>query len=453
MALIKTGKVDATVGPLWKSIVAYMIPLILGTLVQTCFNAVDLIVLGNLADSEAVASVGATSMIIALVVNSFIGIASGTKIVLARLFGAKDHVKIKQLVDTSMITAVALGMIMVGIGVPFAPNFLRMTNCPEECFEGAVYYIRIYLAASPAILLYNFGAATLSASGDSGRPFYYIVISGLVNVVLNVILCLVLETKVLAVAVATAASQVVGACLVIRRLCVMEGDGRMEPRTLRFHYGSFAKMMMQGLPLVLNNALYPFSNLQIQSAVNTFGVSAIAGNTAGGTLDNIPASISGSFGSAVTVFMGQNLGAAKKERVKKSFAYCLIATVTISLVLTAFIYSTKRFWLSLFLPGDPEAVEFAIIRMTFVLLFYSVNCANNAISAAIQVHGYAVYTSFASIMCICVFRMIWMWCIYPLFNTFEMLMACFLVTWLMLLVFNIIGYLIFCRKDRYFGAK
>ena len=391
-----------------------------------------------MADSEAVASVGATSMIIALVVNSFIGIASGAKIILARLFGAKDHVKIKQLVDTSMISAVILGMVMVVIGVPFAPNFLRMMNCPEECFRGAVYYIRIYLAASPAILLYNFGAATLSASGDSGRPFLYIVISGLVNVVLNVILCLVLETKVIAVAIATAMSQVVGASLVIRRLCVMEGDGRVEPKTLKFHFNSFAKLMAQGLPLALNNALYPFANLQIQSAINTFGVSAIAGSSASGTLENIPASISGSFGSAVTVFMGQNLGAAKKERAKKSFVYCLATTVAVGMGLAASVYLTKRFWLSLFLPSDPEAVEFAIIRMTFVLLFYWIACANNALSASIQVYGYAIYTSFVSIACVCVFRMIWMNNIYPLYTSFHVLMQCFLVSWTLIAIVYII---------------
>lgn len=200
-------------------------------------------------------------------------------------------------------------------------------------------------------------------------------------------------------------------------------------------------------------ALYPFANLQIQSAINTFGVSAIAGSSASGTLENIPASISGSFGSAVTVFMGQNLGAAKKERAKKSFVYCLATTVAVGMGLAAFVYLTKRFWLSLFLPSDPEAVEFAIIRMTFVLLFYWIACANNALSASIQVYGYAIYTSFVSIACVCVFRMIWMWFIYPRFSTFEMLMACFLVSWGLLLVFNIIGHLVFCRKEKIFGVK
>lgn len=441
----RSQKIDATTGNLWKSIVLYTVPLILGTIVQTCFNAIDLIILGNMADSNAVASVGATTNITYLVVNSFIGIAGGAKIILAHLFGARDSVQIKRTVDTTMITALALGIIVAAVGVPFAPSILRMTNCPEECFTGAVYYIRIYVASSPAILLYNFGSAVLTASGDSRRPLYYIIISGFANIMLNIVLCLVLPQKVIAVAVATMVSQIISAFLVIRRLCMMDGEGRLVPKTIQFHPYAFKKLMSQGLPLALNTALYPFANLQVQSAINTFGVSAIAGNSACNTLEGIPGAFATAFGSTTTVFMGQNIGAAKKDRVNKSFLYCLATTCIIGLILGVSIYLTGRFWLSFFLPEDPEGIEFAMVRAFFVILFYPIANINNVLSAAIQSHGYALYTSISSIFCVCGFRLIWMWFVYPLFGTFEMLIGCFLVSWFLLLAFNLIGYFFFCK--------
>lgn len=445
MNLLKPQRIDATTGNLWKSIILYTIPLILGTLVQTCFNAIDLIVLGNMADSNAVASVGATTTIISLVVNSFVGIAGGSKIILAHYFGARNNAKIRSTANTSLITALILGVLIALIGVPFAPGILHMTNCPEECFEGAVIYIRIYVAAAPAILLYNFGSAILTASGDSQRPLYYIVISGLVNIVLNILLCLILPQKVVAVAASTFVSQVVGAFLVLRRLIRMDGECRIIPGQIHFDQASFRKIMAQGLPLALNNAIYPFASLQIQSAINTFGVSAIAGNSACCTLEGIPGAVSGSFGSTATVFIGQNLGASDEKRAKRSFRNCLLTSCSIGLVLGAGIYLTGRFWLSFFLPNDPAGIEFGMIRMFYIILFYPIACANGVLSAAIQSHGYTLYTSCNSILCVCVFRLFWMWVIYPMVQTFDILMACFLVSWSLCLIFNIIGYFIFCR--------
>lgn len=446
MNIFKAQKIDATAGSLWKAIILYTIPLVIGTLVQNCFNAIDLVVLGNMADSNAVASVGATTTIIGLVVNSFIGIVGGSKIILAHQFGARNSMQIKKMVDTSMFTAVGIGLLVAVAGVPLAPEILKLTNCPVDCIEDAAVYIRIYVASAPAILLYNFGSAVLTAAGDSQRPLRYIMVSGLVNCVLNVVLCLIFTQKVIAVAIATAMSQLVGALLVIRRLCVMEGDGRIILRNMCFDINSFKRIMQQGLPLALNNALYPLANLQIQSAINSFGVAAIAGCSACTNLEGIPSAFASSFGAAVTVFIGQNLGAGKKERAKQSFYYCLTMSCMIGLILGIGIFLTGRFWLSFFLPGDNEGIEYGMIRMFFVILFYAVACANSVLSGTIQSHGYAVYTSICSILCVCVFRFIWMWFIYPIFESFVLLMACFLVSWLLVLGCNIVGYWIFCRR-------
>lgn len=451
MNILKAQKIDATTGNLWKAIILYAVPLVLGTLVQNCFNAIDLVVLGNMADSSAVASVGATTTIVSLIVNTFIGIAGGCKIILSRYYGAKDSVQIKKTVDTSVLTAVGIGVIVAVFGVPLAPELLHVTNCPAECFEGAVSYIRIYVAAAPAILLYNFGSAVLTSFGDSQRPLYYIIISGLVNVVLNVVLCLLLPQKVVAVAVATMASQVVGAFLVMRRLGSMEGDGRITLHNIAFDWKSFKRIMTQGLPLAINTALYPLANLQIQSAINTFGVSAIAGNSAASTIESMVSAFSGALGSTATVFMGQNIGADKKPRVKQSFRYCLVASCMIGLILGWSIYFTGEIWLSIFLPNDPEGIRYGIIRLGYILRCYPIACANGVLSAAIQSYGHASYTSIASIFCVCGFRAIWMIFVYPQVQTFDVLMLCFIVSWTLLMICHIIGYFMYCRRD--FGYK
>lgn len=446
MSFLKAKTVDATTGTLWKKIIIYVIPVIIGAVVQNCFNAVDLIVLGNMADSTAVASIGATSSIISLLVNSFIGISGGSRLILAKLFGAKDSGGIQKTVDTSLITALSLGIMIVAIGIPLAPQFLIWTNCPENCLEGAVVYMRIYVMAAPAILLYNFGSSILSASGDSQRPLYYIIISGLANIILNIILCLILTQKVAAVAIATAASQLIGAGLVLRRLSCMEGDGRITITKMRFDKRSFRFIMSQGLPMALTNALYPFANLQIQAAINSYGVSAIAGNSAAASLEAIFNAFAGSFSTTAAVFIGQNMGAKQNQRARQSMNQCLAIGCAIGVVLGVSIYATGNFWLSLYLPDDPMGIVYGRIRMLFVLMFNSVSCAKGVYASALQNCGYIPFTTLSSIVGIFGFRMFWMWCIYPLFPNFHMLMACFLVSWTLVLIAYMVGYYKLCSR-------
>lgn len=453
MKLLRTGKVDATTGNLWKLIFLYALPLVIGTLIQTFFSAIDLMVLGNMADSTAVASVGATTAIISLVVNSFIGIASGSKIILAHQFGAKNAAQLKRTIDTAILTAIGLGLLIAVLGVPFAPGILHLTNCPPECFEGAVIYIRLYVAAAPAILLYNFGSAVLTASGDSQRPLYYIIISGLTNVILNIILCLILPQKVMAVAIATAASQIVGAFLVIRRLCRTEGETRLVLNSMRFHMQSFGRIMAQGLPMAFSTALYPFSNLQIQSAINTFGVSAISGNSACSTLEGIPGAFCGSINSTTAVFMGQNIGAGKPDRINKSFRYCMTINIMVGLIMGIGMNFIGRFLLGFFLPEDPAAIDYGMIRMFYVSGFYVIACIKGVLAAAVQTFGYASFSAMNSIIGVCAFRLFWMKFIYPHFLTFDCLMACFIVSWAIVMVVEFCGYLYFKKRIKVMAEK
>lgn len=440
--LRKMTRVDATQGSLIRLIFLYTIPLIFSAVIQKLFNAVDIIVLGNLADSGAVASVGATTTIIHLIVNTFFGISGGTRVILARQVGARDKEGVKQTVDTSMMLALAIGVFVAVVGTVGAPFFLSLTKCPSDCFDGAVLYIRMYLIAAPAFLLYNFGSAVLNATGDTQRPVYYIVASGILNVVLNVVLCLILPQKVAAVAIATAASQVLSAFLVCRRLCQMDGYGRVIISKMRWSAQAFLRILRQGIPLALNHALTPLANLQIQSAINSFDVSAVAGNSAAVMFGEIIGSITSSFGTTTTTFVGQNIGAKKPERVRRSLLYCLGIAVFLGTAMGSLIYLNGRHLLALVLPDDALAIEYAMIRMRYVVLFYGIQGANNVLGHAIQAYGYPTASAVNSTFFTLGFRVLWTAFVYPHYQTFSSLMLCFTVSWILMLAFNAVGCLV-----------
>lgn len=440
-------KIDATQGPLLRLIFVYTLPLILTTIMQHLFEVVDKAVLGNMADTVAVASVGATSSITSLIINGFVGLSAGTSIVLARFIGQKDEDKIRRTIDTSLMAGVGFGMFVAIVGVLSAPLFLRMTDCPEACFEGALIYIRIYIAAAPATLLYNYGSAVLRTLGDTQRPLYYITVAGVVNVVLNVILCLILPQKVAAVAIATIASKVIGAILVMNRLCHFEDSAKVNLRRMHFSFSALRLILRFGVPSAISNLIYPLANLQITTAINSYGVEAVAGNSAAGSIANFSHAITGGFGTAATTFMGQNIGAKKPERVRRSFAYCLIFSILLGGMSGLFFHLTGRFWIGLIVGSSAkEAIEFGMIRSFWVTQIMFVNGANAVLSHSLQAYGYPVFSSINSIVFTLGFRVVWMQLIYPHFQTFSMVMACFAVSWLLILCFNSVAVAIFTHR-------
>lgn len=436
--------IDATKGPILRLIILYCIPLIIGTLIQTLFNAVDVAILGNMADSTSVASVGATTAIFHLLIHGFVGIASGLKILLARYIGAQDSKRILDSVGTSLIFSIVFGIIIAVLGFFLSPVFLNLTKCPADCYDGAVLYLQIYLTAAPAILLYNFGSSVITANGDTQRPLYYMLSGGVLNLVLNIILCLILPQKVVAVAVATAVSQVFSAVLTIKRVFKIYD---LNLKNIPFSFTSLSAMLRFGIPLAITNTLYPLANLQIQSAINSFGSAAVAGSSAATNLEGIASAFTSSFATATSVFISQNIGANLPDRVKKSFFHNLWLGISSGILIGGFLYLTGEFWLSILLGSDStEAVEFGMVRLFFVTLMYFIAATNGVLSNAIQSFGYPIVSSISSIFCILIFRIIWMNFIYPAFPNFYCLNACFTVSWILLLLCNIVFAAIFFKR-------
>ena len=440
----KRNSIDIVNAPLRSAIIRYTLPIICASLIQVLFNAADLAVLGwfdSSPDSSAIGAVGATGSIIALLVNSVIGLSGGTNILLARAIGAGDIPRSRRIVSTSLILATVGGVIMAAVGMISAKWFLGATACPENCFDGALSYLYLYFAATPAIFIYSFGSAIIRVSGDSQRPLYYMIFAGALNVVMNFILCVVLTNKVAAVGIATLVSQVLGAALVIIHLVRIDGPCRLNVRDMTFSLSEFQKIMATGLPGAFNGALYSISNLQIQSAINAFGSSAVAGNSASAQIEGLASSCTNAFGTAALTFVGQSIGAGKKDRVKSSLQLCILMSVciTVSISVMALVFRVPL--LKLFLPTDDLAVRFAQVRMFSLFTLFWMAAINGILSSAIQAFGYPTFPMLNSIVTVLLFRVVWMNLIYtnlpttadPVNNIFN-LYSCYMVSWTLSLI-------------------
>ena len=429
-------KVDATQGSLVKLIFIYTIPLILSTILQSLFSIADKAVLGNMAGSTAVASIGATGTVTELIINGAVGLSTGTAIVLARFVGQKDEKKIRTTIDTSIIASLAFGIAVAVAGLILSPVFLTATNCPEECYGGALIYMRIYLSAAPATLLYNYGSAILRTLGDTKRPLAYITVAGVVNVVLNIILCFILQEKVAAVAIATVASKLISAILVFRRICKLDDSARVRIRKMRFDLSSFFRILRFGIPSSISKLVMPLGNLQIVSAINSFGSDAVAGFSAATSVNSIAMAFSSGFGAATTTFIGQNIGAQNVSRVKKSFWYLLLINLSITGALGVIMYLTGEIWIGIVVGADSvAAINYGMYRMLWVTLFMFINAINQVLTNALQAFGYPMLTSITNIAFNLGFRILWMQFIYPLKPEFSTIVLCFTVSWILNMIF------------------
>ena len=432
-------KVDATKGDLKKLIFTYTLPLVLSTILQNFFNAADKAVLGNMAGTTAVAAIAATGTVSSLIISGAVGLSTGTTIVLARFVGAKNEKNIRSTVDTSLITAAVLGLLVAVAGFFLTPVFLTATGCPAACYKGALLYMRITLAAAPATMLYNYGSAILRSVGDSQRPLIYVAVAGVVNVGLNILLCLILPQKEVAVAVATVTSKVVSAVMVLHRLCHSGDATQVQLTKLRFEFEAFKRIFRFGIPTSISSLVLPLGNLQIAAAINSYGADALAGHSAAVTVENFVYAFSVGFGSATTTFMAQNLGAQKADRVKKSFWYCLLFNFSITGTLGVLTYLSGSFWIGLIVgKGSAAVIDYGMLRLFYVILFVFLHAISTVLIGALKAFGYPMLTSITNIIFNLGFRVVWMQFIYPLSPKFSTIMLCYTVAWTLNLSFYVI---------------
>ncbi len=432
-------RVDATKGSLNRLIFLYTIPLILSTILQNLFDVADKAVLGNMAGTTEVASIAATTTVSGLVINGAVGLSAGTSIMLARFVGQKRTDKIRKTIDTSLLTAVFVGLLVAIAGFFLAPFFLNITNCPAECYDGALVYMRIVLAAAPITLLYNYGSAILRTLGDAQRPLIYIAIAGVINVVLNVILCFVLPQKVVAVAIATITSNVVSVVLILNRLRHLESGMKVDFRRLRFDTATFFGIVRFGVPASISQIVLPLGNLQITTAINSYGAAAMAGHSASVSTEMFSFAIGSGFANTAMTFIGQNIGAGNVERVRKTFWLCLLYSTLINGSVGILTYLTGEFWLGIIVgASSTEAISYGMARLLYVAVFMFIYAISNVLTESMKAFGYPMLTSITNIAINLGFRVIWMQFIYPLYPHFVTIMQCYTVAWILNLVFYIL---------------
>ena len=417
-------------GPIFSSMLRYVIPIVLSGILQVFFNAADIAVVGNFSGTSTVAAVGAASAIISLVLASSISLSSGVSIVLARAIGAGDEHRIRRTVGTSAVLSFSLGVLVSAVAIIFAPQFLRMTGCPADILDAAVLYMRIYFLGLPANMLYNFLSPLLTLNGDTVRPFVYLAVSGAVNVALNLLFVLGFGIDVLGVAIASLVSIVLSFVLLFIRIRRLDGPCRFTFRPFVVSPGTLRKILYYGVPSAVGGTASAFAGVYVQAIVNSYGQAGISGNTAAGNVDGFMFTALNAFYATIPAFMGQNLGAGNRERVMKVARVGALMTVATGLLFALAALFFGENVLAIYIPDSPEAIDFGMIRLRHLMLLGPL-CAMTYVVGAVNVgFGYSVYQSVVDLASVCLLRVVWIAFVYPLYPTPEMLYVCYPIGWL-----------------------
>lgn len=437
--------IDMCRGPLFSKIVLFSVPLILSGILQLLFNAADLIVIGHFAPHEAMAAVGATTFITSLIVNVFIGLSIGTNVLVANYLGAKDRKNVSRAAHTAIMVSLTGGVLLTIAGLFISKPLLVLTATPDNILLKSCIYMWIYCSGLTFILLYNFGSAIMRAAGDTRRPLYYLIIAGIINVLLNLLFVLVFHLEVAGVALATVISQMVAAYLVIRNLTKARDACRIKRNMLRINGPILRKMLWIGLPAGLQGAFFSISNLIIQSSINSFGSVAMAGSTAAISLEGIVYVGAYSYHQTVISFTGQNFGAKKYGRIRKSILYCMICSITINLLMGFGFYWAGQPLLAIYNP-DPEVIAWGILRMKILFTTYFLCAIMDIVSGALRGLGHSILPAVVTMLGVCVLRVFWTLFIFPLDPTMENLMLSYPISWGLTAAVNGAILLYVCRK-------
>ena len=421
-------KIDMLHGPLGRKILLFAIPLAASSVLQQLFNAVDVAVVGHYASSEALAAVGSNSPVINLLINLFVGISMGANVVIANHIGQNNHDGVRRAIATSGIVAVASGFALMLLGLCVARPILELMGTPANVIDLATLYLRIYFCGMPFIMVFNFGASILRSMGDTRRPFYCLVISGVVNTVLNLILVVGFGISVDGVAIATVAANMVNAAMVVYILLHEEGAFRLQPRKLAIHWSEFRKMLQIGVPTGVQGMVFSLSNVVIQSSVNSFGSAAMGGSAASLTYEQFCYFVMSAFCGAAVTFVGQNFGAGQKERCRRVFRLCMLMAVASTFVCNVVITVFDCFFVSFF-STDPAVFAFASERIHITLLTQVIACSYEVGGSVLRGMGHSALPAVMTIFGTCLLRLAWVFFVFPVFPTYAGLMSVYPVSW------------------------
>ncbi len=442
-------EIDMINGPLLKKLIVFSVPIVLSGILQLLFNAADVVVVGQFAGTESLAAVGSNGSLIHLVTNLFIGLSVGANVVMSRAIGAGDNDKASRTAHTSVLLGIAGGAFVTVVGYFMARTMLTWMNADPEVIDKAALYLRIYFLGSVFSLTYNFGAALLRAKGDTKRPMYFLIIAGVINVALNLLFVIVCKMDVAGVALATIISQAVSAALVVVWLIRDKQYACLSFKKLRFHSKELGEMFFIGLPSGLYSTFFSISNVIIQSAINGFGKTVMAGNSTGANIEGFVYTAMNSIYQAAITFTGQNYGARKYGRIKKILfeAVAVVAVVGLALGFGVLLLGRQ---IASFYSSDPEVVNVAMERLRIILPFYFLAGITDVLVGVLRGMGYSFQPMLTAFLFSCVMRSGWVYTVFAASPSLTTLFISYPVSWILSIIgligFFIYGYVRLCKR-------
>lgn len=438
-------RMDMTEGPLTTKIIKFTIPVMLSGILQLLFNTADVIVVGRFTGKTALAAVGSTGSLINLLVSLFIGLSIGTNVLVARYQGAKDDKSVSETVHTSIALGIVGGLILLIVGVVATRPLLEMMATPDDVIDQSTLYMRILFFGMPLNLILNFGAAILRAIGDTKRPLYYLTIAGVINLFLNIFLVTVFSLGVAGVAIATVISEGVSCVLIL--LCLKHETGaiRLYFNRIKINPSKCVDIMKIGLPAGLQGCIFSISNVLIQSSVNSFGSTVMAGNTAASNIEGFVYVSMNSLHQTCISFTSQNFGAGKFKRIKKVLINCLIIVAITGLVLGNSAYFFGKFLLSAY-NNEAEVISYGLIRLSIISTMYFLCGLMDVMVGAMRGIGYSILPMIVSLVGACGLRILWIYTVFVKFRTLDILFISYPVTWTITFLSHLVCYYIVTRK-------
>ena len=423
----RTG--DLTTGPMLKKIILFSLPLAASSILQLLFNAADVVVIGRFVGSTALAAVGSNGALINLLVNLFVGLSLGANVVAARCFGAKDERGVQNTVQTSVTLGLVSGVLLAFVGFFAARGLLELMSCPEDVIGLSTLYLKIYFIGMPMTMLYNFSSA----------------VSGIINVVLNLVFVILFQMSVAGVALATIISQTVSAIMVTILLIREEGALHLDLRHLGFHKGALLQILKIGLPAGLQSTVFSLSNVVIQSSINSFGSIVVAGNSAASNIEGFIYTGMNAFAQAAVTFTSQNMGARRYDNLDRVMRNCLLCAVVVGVVLGGGAYFAGEGLLR-FYSTDETVIAAGLARMRVICTSYFLCGVMDTLASCLRGRGYSVLPMVVSLIGSCLLRLVWIATIFQLFRSTTTLYISYPISWVLTASVHLICLLVVRHK-------
>ncbi len=430
------NQIDMTEGAIFPKLVKFSVPLILSSILQLLFNAADIVVVGRYAGDNSLAAVGSTSSMVNLMVNFFIGLGVGCNVVAANFLGAGKKEDLNRTVHTTMVLSVIGGFILTLVGIAFSRQILILMASPADVLPLSTLYLKVYFGGITATIIYNFGAAILRAKGDTKRPLYILLVAGVINVILNLIFVIPLKMDVAGVAYATVLSQVFAAFCVVWILMHEDEEFRLDLRRLRLDIPILMRIIKIGVPAGFQSMLFSFSNMLIQSAVNSFGAVMVAGNSAAQSIEGFVYISMNSFAQATLTFAGQNMGAHKFDRIKRLIVISEASVVVVGLVLGFAVLFFGRPVLEIY-SESPEVIDAGMLRLTVILSTYFTCGMMDSMGGVIRGVGHSILPMIITLVGACGLRIVYLATFFqiPRFHTYQSIFYSYPISWVVTFTF------------------